>query len=185
MKITRFIFHVWNFLQKYDFSKKEVAVFNGVCQPALQGQEAYIHIQDLCTSLKTNHRLLEPILTVLEPSFTFLLILSFVDQTQINWVWILSALRGIPMKSLAQVSNGSSHYLERCKEVKLLRGGLHHPSLNFSVERTRFTNAMIRQSCLLKITLVGFSARITHFGPKNIGLIFGPFLICSEVPVLF
>lgn len=45
-------------------------------------------------------------------------------------------------------------------------------SLTFSVERTRFTNAMIRQSCLLKITLVRFSARITHFGPTNIGLIF-------------
>lgn len=59
----------------------------------------------------------QPLSSVSGPSFYFLLVLSLLDQTQINLFWFFSALQGIPTKSLAQISNSSLHYMEDCKEA--------------------------------------------------------------------
>lgn len=74
-------------MQWQDIYAERVAASNGTCKCALQGQEACIHVQVLCTLLNTTHKPLGPILYLLEPflepSFTSHLILPFSGKVRL------------------------------------------------------------------------------------------------------
>lgn len=152
MKITWLIFRV--------LLKRELKHF-------LQGHVFYEKKWQFCDT--TSDKLVfvnQSILTVSEPCFTFLFILSLLDQTQINLYWFFSALQGIPTSSLTPISYSSLHYMEDFKEAKLLKEGLYHPSLIFSVKSTGFINATARLSCFWKYILSSFQVTWLIFTPQ-------------------